>query len=221
MSYFIFKDIHSDDMNITVESLPSIVKPPKRYDIIEIDGRDRVDIEVLGYKAYEKMVMIGFKNECDIWQAIDWLDGQGSLILSNELDKYYDAYVLEQIDFERTLRFRKASVSFLVQPYKHATGEEETTSRVVFNRGNVEARPIMTIYGNGAVDVLINGIKACTVTINEYITLDSDKMEAYKGSTLQNRLMIGDFPLLKPGENIISFNGNVTQVKTLVRSRWL
>src|SRR5690554_83609 len=108
MSYFIFKDISSENFNnLIVENLPPVSSPPQRYDIQEIDGSSKVII--------------------------------------NELDKYYDAFVLEQIDYEQVLRFKKATVTFLVQPYKHATGEEKTTSRVLINQGNTECLPLMTI----------------------------------------------------------------------------
>lgn len=223
MSYFIFNNAHSDDVGIIVENLPPIVKPPKRYNVIEINGNNKIGVETLGYKAYEKTIPIGFM-DVDVSRIADWLDGSGTLILSNELDKYYDAFILNQIDYEKAIRFRKANITFLVQPYKHATGEEETTSRTVVNQGNTACLPLMTIYGSGAVDVLINGIKACTIThINEYITLDSEEQEAYKGTTAtpQNRIMVGSFPELISGLNTITFTGTVTEVKTLVRSRWL
>lgn len=220
MSYFIFNGVRSDDMKIYIEHLPPIIKPPERYEIIRVDGNSDIGIRELGYDIYEKTVSIGLK-EADIEQVMNWLRGKGKLIFSNELDKYYDVYIPAQIDYEKALKFRTARVTFLTQPYKHATNEEETTSRYLINQGNTDCLPLMTIYGSGKVDVLVNGAKACTVTINEYITLDGEAQEAYKGSTLQNRNMVGEFPKFRPGENYISFTGNVTRVKTLVRSRWL
>ena len=209
-------------MGITVESLPPIVKPPKNYTVKEIDGRSESIVEILGYKAYEKPILIGF-NDTDISSVLDWLDGVGQLITSSEPDKYYDAYILDQIDYERAIRFRKANVPFLVQPYKYSSEEEETLSRIVINQGNTECLPLMTITGSGQVLLYINGVLACVNTINGYVTLDSKEQEAFKGTELQNRLMVGDFPKLSPGENTIAFGGTgtVTEVKTIVRSRWL
>ncbi len=223
MSYFIFKDISSENFNnLIVENLPPISSPPQRYDIQEIDGSSKVIINELGYKAYEKPIKLGFKNH-DTYNVESWLKGKGKLILSNELDKYYDAFVLEQIDYKQVLRFKTATVTFLVQPYKHATGEEETESRVLINQGNTECLPLMTIYGSGKVGILVNGVKQCEITIDGYVTLDGEEEEAYKDNldNRRNRVMIGKFPVLQPGENTLSFTGNVTNVKTLVRSRWL
>lgn len=225
MEYFIFKDIHSDDL-VKVESLPPPVKPPKRYNTKEYDGSSITRFDILGYKAYTKPVKIWFpdKNiQNAVLEVMDWLDGEGNLILSNEPDKYYKAIILDQIDYEKAIRYNMATVNFVVQPFKYALGEEDTTSRVVINQGNINCLPLMTITGSGVVNVLVNGIKACTVNINGYITLDSEEQDAYKGTVLQNRSMTGDFPELVPGENNITFTGSgtVTETKILVRSRWI
>lgn len=45
--------------------------------------------------------------------------------------------------------------------------------------------------------------------------------EAYKGNTLMNDHMSGDFPVLKPGLNAISWTGTVTQVTVKPNWRYL
>ena len=42
--------------------------------------------------------------------------------------------------------------------------------------------------------------------------------EAYLGTTLMNNHMSGDFPVLKPGANAISWSGTVTKV--IIQPRW-
>lgn len=219
MSYFVFNGIHSDDMKIIVEKLPPIVKPPKRYNKIEIDGSNRTIIEELGYQAYEKLILFGLRED-NLDMVYDWLQGSGRLTTSDEPDKYYDAAILDQIDYERALRFRKAKATFLVQPYKHALFEEPTESLTVVNKGNVYSLPKMTIYANSSVGVYVNGVKACSLVISDYLTIDSETQECYRGTELKNRMMIGDFPRLRPGINTISFTGTVTNCITEVRSRW-
>lgn len=219
MGYFIYNDIKSTDKKVIVESMPSITKPPKRYNEINIDGSNRTDIEDLGYEAYEKPISIGLW-ESDLDDVYDWLQGCGKLILSSEIDKYYNAQILEQINYEKALRFRKARVVFLVQPFKYAIGEEEVESLAVVNKGNVDSYPLMTVYGSGEVEIKVNGIKYCTLIIDDYITLDGEIQEAHRDGVLKNRSMTGWFPVLKPGINEISYVGNVTKIKTLTRSRW-
>ena len=53
------------------------------------------------------------------------------------------------------------------------------------------------------------------------IVLDCSLKEAYIGTTLMNNHMSGDFPVLKPGLNGISWSGNVTSVVISPRWRYL
>lgn len=50
------------------------------------------------------------------------------------------------------------------------------------------------------------------------IIIDSVLQEAYQGSTLMNDHMNGEFPVLKPGSNAISWTGTVTQI--VVKPNW-
>ena len=54
--------------------------------------------------------------------------------------------------------------------------------------------------------------------ISGNIVVDSVVQEAYKGQTLMNDHMSGDFPILRPGMNAISWNGNVTKV--VIKPNW-
>ena len=50
------------------------------------------------------------------------------------------------------------------------------------------------------------------------IVIDSALQEAYIGNALMNDHMSGDFPVLKPGQNAISWSGTVTRV--VVKPNW-
>ena len=57
--------------------------------------------------------------------------------------------------------------------------------------------------------------------ITDSITLDTSLMEAYKDTTSMNSCMSGDFPTLLPGQNAISWTGNVTKVEVQPNWRFL
>jgi phage-related protein len=62
------------------------------------------------------------------------------------------------------------------------------------------------------------------INIDEnYVMIDSNLEEAYKDNlqTLKNRQMIGPFPSLMPGENIVSWSGNLAKIQIEPKSRWL
>ena len=106
MDSFIFKGISSNDFQgIVVNSLPPISKPPKRTSKIQIDGRNGDIIEFLGYDAYDKSINITILQETNIDELINWLNGSGRLILSNEPNKYYEAEIIDQIDFSRLVKY--------------------------------------------------------------------------------------------------------------------
>ena len=54
--------------------------------------------------------------------------------------------------------------------------------------------------------------------ISGSIILDCALKEAYLGSTLMNDHMTGEFPVLKPGMNPISWTGAVTKV--VIKPNW-
>jgi len=51
--------------------------------------------------------------------------------------------------------------------------------------------------------------------------INSALKEAYKGNDLMNDHMSGDFPVLKPGLNAVSWSGNVTSIVISPRWRYL
>lgn len=109
----------TDVKGLIIQSLPPITKPKMRTSKEEIDGRDGEIITKLGYAAYDKDVSIGLHGDFDIDDAIAFFDSEGEVVFSNEPDKYYRYSILEQIDFERLLRFRTAKVKMHVQPFKY------------------------------------------------------------------------------------------------------
>lgn len=104
---------------LITQSLPPISKPKMRTSIETIDGRDGDVVTKLGYSAYDKEVSIGLHGDFDIDDAISFFDSEGEVVFSNEPDKYYRYQILDQIDFERLVRFRTAKVKMHVQPFKY------------------------------------------------------------------------------------------------------
>lgn len=92
------------------------------------------------------------------------------------------------------------------------------------NRGNVASRPTVTVYGSGKVEFAINAVTVLSFSIDDgYITVDADEMNAYHGDALMNRNVTGDYSDLRlnVGENVISWNGDVTAIRVEDFSRWL
>lgn len=234
MNYIILNGKSSTDIKgLMICSLPPISKPQKRVNIEEIDGVDGDNITEIGYSAYDKDIEIGLTYNYDVDEVIEYFDSEGIVIFSNEPTKYYKYKIVNQIDFERLIRFKTAKVTFHIQPFKFSNEERDKTFNIttetevqVRNNGNVYSKPIVTIYGTGTINLSLNGEQLFIINLGEdeeYVTIDTDKLEAYKGLVLKNRLVTGNYDnfRLKVGKNIISFTGTVTKIIVSKYSRWI
>lgn len=232
-NYIIWNGVGSGDLQgLMVCELPPISRPKMRTQITEIEGKDGDISDNIGYSAYDKTIKIALTKDFDINKIINYFTGSGEITFSNEPDKFYNAEILEQIDFERLIKFRTANVKFHTQPFKYLIDEDSVeleidseTELLVVNQGLVNSRPIITIFGEGIIEIAINGYAQFQITIPENedeITIDSMLQEAYlvTPNNLRNRSMVGEFPTLQPGQNIITWTGNLTRIKIHPKSRW-
>ncbi|MBQ2454990.1 MAG: phage tail family protein [Firmicutes bacterium] len=144
---------------LLIQELPPITKPPIRFNAEEIDGVDGDRVERLGYGAYDKQLLIGLHGDFDVDEVIGFFDSSGEVVFSNEIDKYYRYEILQQIDFERLLRFRTATVTFHVQPFKYSSVERRVITAanqsveipdVSFTQNGVDVEAedgVVTFYG--------------------------------------------------------------------------
>lgn len=229
MNKIIWKDIESTDIKgLMICELPPITKPKMRVQETTIDGVDGSIIEELGYESYDKTITIALTKNYDIDEVIEYFTGEGNVTFSNEPERYYKARIIEQIDYERLLRFRTAEVKFRVQPFKYELDESTTTltesGKSVSNNGLKESKPIMTITGTGTIELSVNNSLVFRYTFPEEeneVVIDSEKQDAYLGTILKNRNMTGEFPILKSGSNTISWSGNITSIVVEPKSRWI
>ena len=125
MNYVILNGVKSTTIKgLLIQSLPPISKPLMRTQIEEIDGKDGDIVTNLGYSAYDKEITIGLFGDYDVDEVISYFNGSGTVIFSNEHDKYYYYQIINQIDYERLIRFKTATVTFHVQPFKYSSVEK-------------------------------------------------------------------------------------------------
>ena len=128
MSYIILNGKKSTLVQgLLISELPPITKPMMRTQIETIDGRDGDIVNKLGFSAYDKKLNIGLFGDYDIDEVITYFNSEGSVIFSNEPDKFYKYQILQQIDFEKLLRFKTATVTFHVQPFKLSAVDDTFT----------------------------------------------------------------------------------------------
>lgn len=231
--YIIWKDIDSRAIDgLIIQSIPPITKPKMKVAVINIDGRDGDIIEDLGYEAYDKEVKIGLKSSINIDDVCNFFTGEGELITSEEPNKIYKAKIINQLDYERILKFRESKIIFHTQPYKYLKNEKKVINTYtsnskkelkVTNLGDINSKPLIHLKGDGLIEFSINGYISFSYNFDDdkEVYIDSEEIEAYLGENLKNHNMNGDFPLLKSGENTITWNGNITYIEISPKSRWL
>ena len=128
MNYVILNGVKSTTIKgLLIQSLPPISKPLMRTSVEEIDGRDGDIVTKLGYSAYNKPMSIGLFGDYNVDEVIQFFSTEGTVIFSNEPDKYYNYEIIDQIDFERLIRFKTATVTFHVQPFKYSAVDDVFT----------------------------------------------------------------------------------------------
>lgn len=93
------------------------------------------------------------------------------------------------------------------------------------NIGNAPSKPVITLVGSGNVGLYLNDIQVFQISLgdNETIILDTENMEAYYGTELKNRQVIGDYNsfYLQSGDNTIRFTGSVFYIEITNYNRWI
>lgn len=105
------------------------------------------------------------------------------------------------------------TLSFDMKPQRFLkSGEIPVTfngSSTIYNVTEYDAKPLIRCYGTSGT-VTVGGIRVNVTGCSSYVDLDCDLMEAYEGSANRNgttTLLDGEFPVLKPGSNAVSFSG--------------
>ena len=226
--YFTFKNISSKDY-LGITKLPSIFKAEKDINFIEIEGRDGVLTQDLGsYRSVIKTVECIITDLTQIDYICSWLSGGGEVIFSNEPTRKYRATIKNKIEFTQlvsTHDYHEFIIQFDCQPHGYSTDNSvitlTTSPQTIVNSGSANSKPVIKVFGTGAITLTINGNVVSLTNVSEYVTLDSEMMDCYKGTQLMNNYMSGDFPELIPGNNIISWVGIVNLIEIIPNFRYL
>lgn len=228
MAWFEYKGIKSSDLGIVVEKMPSIVIPSntfKEIDIPDAEVKTSVSGRLEGF-TYAFECRLNEVNPSKYREIAKWLrneEGNDKLIRSDEDDKYYRAKVINNIPFDKVIKkYTRFIVYFECEPYAYSNTEEIITltnkSNILLNPGIYESRPYMKLYGNGQLQIRVNGVDITLNSVVGYIEIDSSIFECFKDNELTNEKMYGQYPSLKVGENTIELIANATKIE--INPRW-
>ena len=241
--YFKFKGINSKDLQLTITRLPQRIIPELRGEKIIIPGKNGFLFE--SENAYNSKILEiectfnapqNFsKDEIDalIMQIPTWLNGKGQLILSDYPDYFYEAKVINAIGIDRLFkRYRRFLLEIDVQPFSESIEEKvitKTTSEeeIINIETYFDTYPVIEVTGNGNFSITVNNETLHFKDILNKITIDSKLLIATENDGLNNasNKLYGKYPILKPGENIISSltknESTIQKIEIKYRGTWI
>ncbi len=215
------------DFGIHVSEHPPITLPAERSTFTNVPGRSGSLTVLEDEDVYDDMLLTCtcFIEHTDrLPEIAAWLRGSGTVTFANRQGGFYHARVVNQIPFEKILRGNphcSFAINFRCKPFWYLSNAEPitltTSGTFITNPGSVASEPIIIVYGSGEITLMV-GMTITGLEITDKITLDTPLMEAYVGTTSINNCMNGDFPLLLPGKNAVSWSGNVSKVE--IQPNW-
>lgn len=140
-------------------------------------------------------------------------------------------YKIKSVSIENALNdileMGEFTVNFTLNPFQYELNNEPIiiTSQQVINNEGYEALPVITATCSGTGKIYINDQEITIQNINGTITIDSEMQNAYRIAggyvTNLNKHMIGKFPVLEHGDNVISFDGDITKLEIICNRRWV
>ena len=148
--------------------------------------------------------------------------------ISDSYDAEYFRYgvISGNLDIEEQLnKVGSFTVTFNCKPFKYSFAGQKTVSAdaselTITNPTAFESRPYIKLYGSGTVVIMIQpqGRGMMISNLDEYIEIDSELMNCFKGPVLKNdTVKSAVFPVLKPGNCTIACTGDVTGIEVVPR----
>ena len=232
----------STNYGIVVSSAPVFDRPVKRANVYNVQGRNgsilfqdgSFDDVTRTYRVFitedEQYDSGGSLVSGDLASRVyafsEWLyskNGYQELTDNFEPDIYRLAYYSGgQNVTDNLLMYGETDIQFTCRPERFytsgKTAETHTNGDTITNPTKYTSKPLIHIEGSGTVTVTLGG-KTMTAVLGtaDYIDIDCDRMNAYKGATNKNDKISGDFPVIKSGNNSLGTTGTITLLKITPR----
>ena len=219
-----FNGYYSSYWGLGVAEYPNIQRLNEVVKDIDLEGRNgSLTIKSGTYKDRTISITFRLLDSDRFWIMVD--DFEDWLLNVNDNRLFYDrqdrCFIVKRVVFgditKEIRKYGELQVDFIVKPFMEDLTPSSFTflenEKLFINQGHFPIKPIITLYGNGNLEISINGEVTIIENVQEEITIDSEYMMCFdKNNTNQLSDMIGKFPELAVGENDIVVSSNVNKV---------
>ena len=223
---FTYKGINATDMHLRVLNDVTFTSPRRDVTQIQVPGRHGSIIMDNGrFESVNRTIPCRLEvpeelhAEEVISQINQWLIDEGEyhdFLWSNDTDFIYRAKVQGSVVSQRLLpRYGKTVVEFNFHPIKYlrsSLSERQIQSGInLANPFKVDAKPVIRIVGNGNIRIAFGARLLVLQNIGGGCIIDSENQtitDLTGKVTLFDRMYSG-FPILKSGNNVISFGSDI------------
>lgn len=237
-SFFIWNGVDCRSKGIIMRGPAAIIRAEERVNHITIPGLSGDLTEIEGeniYNSYIQTVSISVRGGFRVREAYKWLRGAGYVTFSGEPDRKQAARIIGAVTLNRVSRnidHWAGEVQFYCCPLKEKLRNENvtvtSTGATVRNGGDVTAYPKITVNASAAGSNITIAAGGKTLNINMTGMVDTGCIVDCETQTVVNyaeavnltHLSSGEFPVLAPGDNTVTFSG-VTSLVIDRRERYL
>lgn len=238
--WFEFKGVRNTTMGVLMQGMPVRPHPAERGEYVQVARRSGylwVPDDSFDNVIVRLPLVTGVTFDVDAINA--WLTGEDDLRFSDEPTRVYRARITKEFSRANKLsRFtaQEFTPSFDCFPfrYKYLSNPNDDdksfatsahpTGYTINHPGTVLSEPRLRIEGSGNFTIWVNEEQLDFTGISGGVVVDSEAQECTNlaGTALLNlKADIDEYPLLYPGDNLITWSGAVTNIAVKPRYRWI
>lgn len=223
--------VYTDEKGIHPKGRYEVPTPDEDIEVVYIKGRDDELTKKNGYRNIPFIVRFyihadSFKTA--FRKAKPFILGAKTIQVDDDDEVYYKVKSLYIQPAENNMKtFGEFVVYFTLAPFQYEIADSTRTisTRTTITNQGYKSQPIITAQVAGTGRIYINDQEIVIQNINGSIIIDSELMNAYRNTngiiTNLNNHMIGDFPILEHGNNVVDFDGDISQLEIYPRWRWV
>ena len=218
-----FNEDVSLNLNLFLENYPSIPISNEEYEEVPVEGRNGKLIINKGTYPDKKIpfifTILSPIIEIDFERVYEWLtEIEDNRLIFGRNDRCYKVKKVIFGDIQKEFRtIGEFDVTFLCEPFTQDLDSEvheiANSGFTLYYAGNAPGDTLIKVYGNGNIQLTINGETMQINNVTDYVEIDSELLQVRnQDGTSKDDDTLGDFILFTKGENVISYTGTVTKV---------